>query len=104
MNRQRRRNVKAHDELVTMHHASLFPPLRPGVRARTRSLVPFALPRGLNDGAEVTVEQISGGRCVVKDENGETWTVPIMALDVGCYVWRGGRWVADEVAAQRHAA
>jgi hypothetical protein len=53
----------------------------------------------LQDGAEVTVEQVSSGRCVVRDHDGGTWTVPIMALDVGCYVWRGGQWVADGVAA-----
>lgn len=78
-----------------MQTSSLVPPIRPGVRAHIKSVFPFPLPKGLVEGALVTVERIEDGSCAVRDRQGKTWTVPTFALDPGQLVWREGHWVPE---------
>jgi hypothetical protein len=82
-----------------MHTASLFPPLRPGLRARTRAIFPYKLPAGLPAGTAVTVEEVGPGKCQVRDDDGKLWSVPVMALDAGFLVWKSGHWVQEEASA-----
>jgi hypothetical protein len=76
-----------------MRVSCLIPPLVPGIQARTRAVFPYPLPRGLEEGIEVTVDQVNGARCIVHDDAGRKWSVPAMALDTGKLIWEHGHWV-----------
>jgi hypothetical protein len=74
----------------------LTPPIQPGTQARTRLVYPFPLPKGLPVGAEVVVQTVVDGVCEVSDAAGRLWSVPIVAIDPGSFIWVDGHWVADE--------
>ncbi len=76
-----------------MRFSTMTPPLLPGTNARVRGIFPYPLPRGLADGAEVSVEEIRETKCVVRDRKGTVWTVPAVAVDTGSMVWESGGWV-----------
>ena len=94
---RRKRVIRVWDDALprmSMYHASKYPPLTAGARATTQAIFPYSLPHGLAAGSEVIVDEVRGKDCLVHDAQGQTWTVPIMALDLGCLVWQEGQWIA----------
>ncbi len=65
------------------------------MQVKTRSIFPHPLPKGLSAGEEVTVVHVDHESCVVCDELDLEWSVPIVALDPGEYLWAEGGWVRE---------
>ncbi len=79
-----------------MSNFSLVPPIRPGMRVRTRNYFPNLLPKGLAADCEVEVLRADPDGCLVRDLHGREWLVNLFSLDPGHYVWVDGHWEPDK--------
>jgi len=65
------------------------------MQVKTRSIFPYPLPKGLSAGEDVTVVFVDHDSCIVRDELDLEWSVPVVALDPGQYLWAEGGWVRE---------
>ena len=72
---------------------------RIGAVVRTVDAYPYSLPKGLPDGAEVTVVSydLKTYNYVVRDAPGREWTIKALQnLDAGSEYMLGGRWLPED--------
>ena len=72
---------------------------RIGAVVRTVDAYPYSLPKGLPDGAEVTVVSydLRTYNYVVRDAPGREWTIrALQNLDAGSEYMLGGRWLPED--------
>ena len=71
---------------------------RIGAVVRTVDAYPYSLPKGLPDGAEVTVSyDLKTYNYVVRDAPGREWTIKALQnLDAGSEYMLGGRWLPED--------
>ena len=65
------------------------------MRVNTRSIFPYPLPKGLQDGTSVEVIEVGSDQCSVRDSKDREWTLASISLDPGELVWIDGRWVVE---------